>query len=171
MCAPASLNELIMQFFLYLLQLLRSGGLKGNSVQLLQAVIFRPLCCWVVASLRQVTSYFAVHLLNPPLQSNPPLNPVHTGPIQMPFENHRIYGVSVSQEPENEPGVLFSRVHMWTHAQQSSSEMSGKHGSHASVYLAAIRDQPAVSCSILHFVLLPRTQRNVSVNSGDTLYK
>lgn len=36
MFAPASLNELIMQFFLYLLQLLRSGSLlEGNSVQLL----------------------------------------------------------------------------------------------------------------------------------------
>lgn len=75
MCAPASLNEWIMQFYLYLLQLLRSGSLKGNSVQLLQAEIFRPHCCWVVASLRPVTSYFGIHLLNPPLQLNPPPNP------------------------------------------------------------------------------------------------
>lgn len=126
MCAPASLNELIMQFFLYLLQLLRSGGLKGNSVQLLQAVIFRPRCCWVVASLRSATSYFGIHLLNPPLQSNPPLNPVHTVPIQMLFLNITEFmgSASVKRQKMSQEFYLaeFTREHMPNRAAQKWAE-------------------------------------------------
>lgn len=97
MCAPASLNELIRWFFLYLLQLLRSGS----------------VCCWRGAACLRVTidAVFWSSFAKSSLQLTPP----RTQFLFRRFEHHGIHGVSVSQEPENDSGVsLQQSVHVNT---------------------------------------------------------
>lgn len=125
--------------------------MEGNSVQLLQGVIFRPqrsrgeelgykaqvsdlwfrrfCCCWVITN----PFVFILALIYCCCPAVDPSSPAV--PILMLFEHHGISGVGISHEQENGAEVC-----TWTRAKQSSSEMSRKCGSLPSVYRGTIRE-------------------------------
>lgn len=170
MCAPASLNEWIRCFFLYLLQLLRSGSVCSSvgGGQWPAPTIFGPQYWWVVASVWPSMLYSRVYLLNPAC-SQPPSYPV---PI-LTFRASRYSWGQRQPEPENDTGVSIQQsVHVNTceHMCNRAAQKQAGTATHSPAFTAApFENTPVISCSTLHFVLPPRTRRNVSVNSGDTL--
>lgn len=71
-----------------------------------------------------------------------------------------------SQKMTQDPSTERAREHMRNRRAQKRAELRLTRQ-----HLPQHRLRTVVSCSTLHFVLPPRTQRNVSVNSGDTLYE
>lgn len=167
MRAPASLNELISSFSCICYscsdQEASAVLLEGGTVLPLLGVIFGPRCWWAAASVWPLTLYSGVHLLNPAC-SWPPWNPV---PIQTSW-------VSWYGQPRARKWLrsLPSSERACEHMRNRAAQKRARTAAHSPAFTAApFENTPVVSCSTLHFVLPPRTQRNVSVNSGDTLYK
>lgn len=164
MCAPASLNELIRWFFLYLLQLLRSGSVcsavptRGNlRISVLMSCGLRMT----------IDAVFWSSFAKSSLQLTP-LEPSSYSDVL----SVMVFMGSASAKSRKWLRSLHSTERACEHMRSRAAQKRAGTAAHSPAFTAApFENTPVVSCSTLHFVLPSRTQRNVSVNSGDTLYK
>lgn len=203
MCTLVSLKELIMPFFLYPLELLRSGSLcravggeraAGGSRQISVERGWGTRPRWMTALVFLSISLFFLFLVLPAVKFW-----LSYDTVTLCILPHIYWDRSAFDSPKFTQFILLRfKFALWAswnlwgqhqswarkwgrslhsaceHVRSRAAPELVETAAHSLVFTAApFEDTPVVSCLILHFVLPPRTQRNVSVNSGDTqaLYK